>query len=158
LPRYERITFEKNLISLPGKPTAELVSPGHPLLEAVTDLITQQTRELLKQGAVLVAENDYSEDPRLLVSLEHSVHDARTTTGGEPRVVSRRLHFVELSADGEARSAGYAPHLDYRPLKDEERPLVAALIESSPFARDAESMAMDWAIQHLAPEPHGRGP
>jgi len=152
LPRYERITFEKNLISLPGKPTAELVSPGHPLLEAVTDLITQQTRELLKQGAVLVAENDYSEDPRLLVSLEHSVHDARTTTGGEPRVVSRRLHFVELSADGEARSAGYAPHLDYRPLKDEERPLVAALIESSPFARDAESMAMDWAIQHLAPE------
>src|SRR5690606_12988223 len=32
LQRYERITFDKTLISVPGKPLAEFVSPGHPLL------------------------------------------------------------------------------------------------------------------------------
>jgi hypothetical protein len=34
LPRYERITFEKHLINVPGKPLAAFVCPGHPLLVA----------------------------------------------------------------------------------------------------------------------------
>lgn len=33
LDRYARITFEKSLIV--GHPKAELVAPGHPLLEAL---------------------------------------------------------------------------------------------------------------------------
>ena len=31
LPRYERITFQKDLISVLGKPLAAFVCPGHPL-------------------------------------------------------------------------------------------------------------------------------
>src|SRR5579859_7516870 len=39
LRRYERVTFERELVQSPGKPRAELLAPGHPLLDAVTDLI-----------------------------------------------------------------------------------------------------------------------
>ncbi len=38
LPRYERIAFEKPLISPQGQPLAAFVCPGHPLLDAVIDL------------------------------------------------------------------------------------------------------------------------
>ncbi len=152
LPAYERVTFDKEKVALPGKPHAELLTPGHPLLEAVTDLVLERTRGVLKQGAVLVADGDASEELRLLVALEHSVHDARQTPSGEPRVVSRRLHFVEIASDGNARDAGYAPHLDYRPATDEERALLAGSSVAERFSRDAERLAMDWAIAHLAPE------
>ncbi|MCD6308052.1 MAG: DEAD/DEAH box helicase, partial [Candidatus Latescibacteria bacterium] len=39
LTRYERITFEKSLIAVSGKPVADFVCPGHPLLDAVIDLV-----------------------------------------------------------------------------------------------------------------------
>src|SRR5205823_5054847 len=54
-PRYERVTFEKDLISVQDKPgPAEFVCPGHPLLDSVIDLIQENYRDLLKQGAVLI--------------------------------------------------------------------------------------------------------
>jgi hypothetical protein len=37
LDRYARVTFEKALIN--GQPHAELVAPGHPLLDAVVDVV-----------------------------------------------------------------------------------------------------------------------
>lgn len=39
LQRYERIAFEKDLISVAGKPLAAFVCPGHPLLDATIDLV-----------------------------------------------------------------------------------------------------------------------
>jgi superfamily II DNA/RNA helicase len=39
LTRYERVTFEKDLISVPGKPLAEFLCPGHPLLDATIDIV-----------------------------------------------------------------------------------------------------------------------
>ena len=61
LTRYERITFEKDLISVPGKPLAAFVCPGHPLLDATIDLILERHRDLLKRGAVLVDPTDPGE-------------------------------------------------------------------------------------------------
>ena len=56
LDRYARITFEKNLIA--GQPQAELVAPGHPLLEAMVDVVLERFQPLLVQGGVLVDEAD----------------------------------------------------------------------------------------------------
>ena len=47
LTRYERICFEKDLISLPGKPMAAFVCPGHPLLDATIDIILERYRDCL---------------------------------------------------------------------------------------------------------------
>jgi len=52
--KYERITFEKELINLQGKPSAEFICPGHPLLDTVIDLVLERHRDLLKQGAILI--------------------------------------------------------------------------------------------------------
>jgi superfamily II DNA or RNA helicase len=96
LRRYERICFDKDLINVAGKPPAAFVCPGHPLLDATIDLTLERDRNLLKQGTILVDENDPGDDVRALVYLEHSLQDARTNASGTRRVVSRRMQFVYL--------------------------------------------------------------
>lgn len=149
LTRYERICFEKDQISVPGKPFAEFVCPGHPLLEAVTDLVLERYKELLKQGAILVDEDDASEEVHALFYLEHSIQDARTDTAGNRRVVSKRLQFVEIASDGKATTAGQAPYLDYRPLKEDELALVTPVLRQDWLHKDLESLAATHAITHL---------
>ena len=150
--RYARVTFEKELVSPAGQVQAELLAPGHPLLDATVDMILQRYRPLLKQGTVLVADADPSEDPRALVYVEHAIQNAKEVRPGERQVVSRRLQFVELTEDWEARVAGYAPYLDYRPLEPEEQELVAALIESEWLDRGVEKAGLDYAIGEAVPE------
>src|SRR5260370_19312865 len=152
LPRYERITFEKALISLPGKPLAGFVCPGHPLLDATIDLVLERYRDLLKRGAVLVDPNDPGEEPRALVYLEHAIQDARTDHAGHRRVVSRQMQFVELDAAGTARMAGSAPYLDYRPLHDDEHTLVEPVLTGLALREQIEQQALTFAITALVPQ------
>jgi superfamily II DNA/RNA helicase len=42
LPRYERIAFEKSLVTPQGQPLAAFVCPGHPLLDSVIDLTLER--------------------------------------------------------------------------------------------------------------------
>ncbi|MBI3912010.1 MAG: DUF3883 domain-containing protein [Armatimonadetes bacterium] len=151
LPRYERITFEKDLISAPGKPLAAFICPGHPLLDATIDLILEQYRDLLKRGAVLVDPADPSEEPRALLYLEHSIQDARTDRSGNRRVVSRQMQFVEMDAQGNTRTAGYAPHLDYRPLSEDETALVEPLLDLEWLRDGLEARGLAYAVTHLVP-------
>ena len=152
LQRYERITFHKELITVPGKPTAEFVSPGHPLLAALIDVLLDRSVDALRRGTVLVDENDPSDAVRALACLEHSIRDARTSPGGEPRVVSRRLQFVEADASGNLRPAGPAPHLDYRPASDDELAALAGILEASWLRRDVADRCTSYAITELAPD------
>ena len=143
LPRYERIVFEKPLVAPPGQPLAAFVCPGHPLLDAVIDLILERHRDLLKRGAVLVDERDQGTTPRVLFSIEHALQDAGVTRAGDRRVVSKRVLYVELDNDGVTRHLHYAPYLDYRPLADDE-PAVDAFLERPECAwidRDLEQAA-----------------
>ena len=128
LPRYERIAFEKSLVAPTGQPLAAFVCPGHPLLDSVIDLTLERHRDLLKRGAVLVDERDTGTRPRVLFYLEHAIQDASLTRAGERRVISKRMLYVELDADGTMRHVHYAPYLDYRPLADGE-PGVDAILE-----------------------------
>ncbi len=182
LRRYERICFEKNLISIPGKPPAEFICPGHPLLDAVLDLTLDRHRELLRQGAILVDDNDSGEAVRALVYLEHSIQDGSIGRDGRRRVVSRRMQYVEIfgphpptpspqgrggedsepspsgrgQGEGQGiRDAGYAPYLDYRPLTPEERTLLEAKETLCPLClcgSDLEAQATTYAITHLVPQ------
>lgn len=161
LNRYERVTFYKEEITLPGKPLAEFLCPGHPLMDAVIDLILERYRSLLRQGAVLVDQADMGQEPRLLLYLEESIQDGRAETqpggsgssGGntQRRVIARQMQFVEMIENGEASFAGSAPFLDYSPLTADMRPLIKSIIQANWLTSDLENTAKAYAIQNLVP-------
>jgi hypothetical protein len=67
LRRYERVCFEKQYVRVldrVGAPMASLLHPAHPLMQSVTDLVLEQHRNKLKQGAVLVDPSDMGLTPR----------------------------------------------------------------------------------------------
>jgi hypothetical protein len=154
LPRYERIAFEKELVAPTGQALAAFVCPGHPLLDAVIDLTLERHRELLRRGTVLVDERDFGTAPRVLMYLEHSIQDASPTPAGDRRTVSRRMLYVEIDSQGQARHLHYAPYLDYRPLAEGE-PSVEAILarpECQWIGADLEQRAMTHAVAQVVPE------
>ncbi len=132
LRQYERIVFEKERITVPGKPQADLICPGHPLLDVTLDLVLEQHRNLLTQGTILVDPTDMGEDIRVLFYLEHTIQDASTDNTGKRREVSRQLQFIEIDEQGSIHAAGYAPFLDYRPLHEEEHAALRAGASPAP--------------------------
>jgi hypothetical protein len=154
LRRYERIAFEKPLVTPPGQPLAAFVCPGHPLLDSVIDLTLERYRDLLKRGTVLVDEGDAGTSPRVLFFLEHSIQDGRVTPSGDSRVISKQMLYVELDGEGAARHLHYAPYLDYRPLLDDE-PAIDTLLarpECAWIGQGLDQQAMGHAIEHVVPE------
>ena len=152
LPRYERITFEKHLIALQGKPLAAFVCPGHPLLDATLDLILERHRDLLRQGAALVDSQGESDDLRVLFYLEHKIQDGRIHRDGARWIVSRQMQFLEIDRNDTVRQPGYAPYLDYRPITDDERPLVTNVLEAEWLSGDLDSRIIEYAVECLVPE------
>jgi superfamily II DNA or RNA helicase len=151
LKSYERICFEKERVYVPGKPPAEFVAPGHPLLDATIDVILEKYRDILRRGSVLIDPSNRSDQPRVLFYLQNSISDGRTTRDGDHHVVSSRLHFIELEKSGNVRPAGAAPYLDYRAARDDELPAIERLIHQPWLKGDLEDRAMAYAIEHLVP-------
>jgi hypothetical protein len=150
-PTYERITFEKELVNVPGKAQAALVCPGHPLLDLTIDLILDQYRGLFKQGTILVNEKEMGEEMRVLFYLEHTIQDASIDTSGKRRIVSRQLQFIELDASGNIYPAGYAPFLDYRHLSTNELDFAPTLRNQPWLTAKLEEQARTYAITQLVP-------
>ena len=149
LDRYARTTFDKVLIA--GQPQAELLAPGHPLLDAAVDVVLERFQPLLQQGAILVDDADDGDQPRLLVYLEHAIRDGRTVKSGEPRVISQRLQFIFLTEDRGAVDGGPAPYLDCRPITPEEHTAVATTITAPWLSSGVEDRALGYAIASLVP-------
>jgi hypothetical protein len=152
LAKYERVTFDKGRMRLPGSPPAELLAPGHPLLAATIDLILERHRGLFTQGTVLVDDGDDSDEPRVLVMLEHAIADGRATRDQPHTVVRRRFEFVEIPRVGEPRTTGYAPYLDYRPLTDDETPHLTEMLRSGWLDADLEAVGKEHAIEVAVPD------
>ncbi len=152
MTRYERICFEKDNCNVPGLVPATLICPGHPLLEATTDLIRERYADALKHGAIFVDESDYGRDPRLLFYIEDAIQDGVILPNGNKRVISKNIHFVELKEDGTAMNAGYAPYLDYRSLTEEEYPAVYDYVQhQSWLTHGVEERAQGYAISEIIP-------
>jgi superfamily II DNA or RNA helicase len=148
LRSYERVTFLRGLVNVSGEPRADLVAPGHPLLDAVVALTIDHNREALKHGAVLIDADDVTETPRLLVAMSQQVID-----GHDPaRVVSRRFDFAEITPDGLAVGAGPAPYLDYLPSTPELRDRLTHAPAVPWRSANPEDTALTWAISNTVPE------
>jgi superfamily II DNA or RNA helicase len=155
LRRYERVTFDKDLTRPPGKPRADLLAPGHPLLDAVTDLVIERYGTLLKQGTVLVDRHDPTQTPRLLVAVTQEITD-----GHDPaRTISKRFDYAEITpgttggapAPHGVRAAGEARYLDYDPPDDPERAMALRLRDDPWLSSGVETVALDWAVTEGMP-------
>jgi superfamily II DNA or RNA helicase len=151
LPRYERVTFHRELTNLPGKPTADFLAPGHPLLDAVVDLTLERYRALLRRGAVLIGKQDASDQVRVLFYLEHSIQDGARTSAGDRRVISKQMQFVEMDQLGNVRNAGPAPFRDYRPAEEDELERIETYLQADWLKDDLEKSAIDYAVRELVP-------
>ena len=152
LQRYERICFDKAYRTITGTVPAALICPGHPLLEAILDVLRERSADLLKRGSVLVDENDPGHAARLLFYIEHTIQDGTILPGGGRRVISRNIHFVELTEDGVTSNAGYAPYLDYRPVSEAEQAAVLGYAAKQPWlSQSVEERAVAHAVTQLVP-------
>ncbi|MCS6267988.1 MAG: DUF3883 domain-containing protein [Vampirovibrio sp.] len=148
--KYERICFEKKEIDLRNKPKASLIHPGHPLMQSLVDLILEQSRNHLKQGAVLLDPNDAGETPRMMFLIDQAVKDGNDDDG--KRTLSRRIQFVEITPDGKATFAGWGPHLDYEALDEHQQLLVQELLQQPWLTQNLEQLALNYASTQLVPE------
>ena len=151
LRRYERVCFEKQYVRVTdrvGAPMASLLHPGHPLMQSVTDIVLEQHRNKLKQGAVLVDPSDLGVTPKVMFIIDHRVLEGQDPNRG----ASRRMQFVEIDAAGTTINAGWAPHLDLEPLDASDMALIQDVLASPWIAKDLEHAALAHAGSHLVPE------
>jgi superfamily II DNA or RNA helicase len=152
LRRYERVTFDRELTGPRGGPHAELLAPGHPLLDAVTDLIIERYGSQLKHGTILVNRHDPGDQPRLLAAVTQEITD-----GHDPaRTVAKRFDFAEIIPDGTARPGGEARYLDYEPIDEQERGATTYLLSEPWLSAGADQLAVDWAVEYGTPALLGR--
>ena len=151
--KYDRVVFDKELLSKPGTPMGDFICPGHPLLDTVNDLIRRNYAELLRMGTILVDPTDPGQSPRLLFFLEQNIQDARTAQRTDQRVISREVHFVEINErGGEISLGGSAPYLDYDPITDQELEKIQDTLTKEWLAGEGlESQVVAYAIERLVP-------
>jgi superfamily II DNA or RNA helicase len=149
LTRYERICFDKAEMHLHGYPDADLVHPAHPLMAALIDTMLVEHRPALKQGAVLVDPADPGDRPTLLLVLEHSIREG---AGSSARVISQRLQFILVDAEGRTTLADAAPHLGLEPINVADRQLVQPLLTEHWLSPALESQALTRAAGELVPQ------
>jgi len=136
---YEAVCFERMRIQ--GKPHADLLAPGHPLLDALVDSTIDRLGVELERGTVLVDRLDAGEQPRLLVAVRHEVLDGHVP----PRPVFKRFQYIELTEDGNRiEGVADAPYLDYAAPNAAELELVRDLLSQEWLSQGPE-LAVIWA-------------
>ena len=150
LNRYERICFEKQYVRLTdkiGAPLASLIHPGHPLMQALVDLVLEHHRSTLRQGAVFIDPTDPGTDPKVLLILDHAIRE-----GNNPgRMASRRMQFITMSKTGAATNAGYAPHLDLEPFSSEYQSVLDGILTAPWITGDLEKKGLSYASEEIVP-------
>ena len=138
--RYERVTFDIERVLDEAGARAELLSPGHPLHDSVTDAAVAQWHETLDRGTVLVSPAVLA--PRLLVGVIEEIVDATETS------VARRFGYAYVDERGEVEAAGPAPYLDCVAA-----PLTDAVLAARRLAwlAEAEERAASWIIANQLP-------
>ncbi|WP_037805549.1 helicase-related protein [Streptomyces sp. NRRL F-2580] len=150
-PRYARVTFEPSAVVMSGRPDAELIAPGHPLMDAIITEVLAGYGDALTRGATFLDRN--ATTPRLVFTLLEELSDGHGTA------IGKRFSYVCVQPDATARPAGPAPYLDLS-LPTGLDPgqhtalarAVASELSSAWLAEGVEGIARDWAVEHGLPE------
>jgi superfamily II DNA or RNA helicase len=138
--RYERVTFDIEQVLDDTGARAELLAPGHPLHDAVTDEALARWHRSLDRGTVLVS--PAVQEPRLLVGVVQEIVDATETS------VARRFGYAYIDEHGGVEAAGPAPYLDCVAAPPSDDVVVA---RGLPWLAQAEERAASWMIANQLP-------
>ena len=143
--QYQRICFEKDYL-YHNRVLAELLHPATPLMQAVIGLSWDKYHYHLRQGAMLVDPNDDGIELQVIYLIEHDVKERND----KARLVSRRLQFVKINKSLQVTDAGHAPHLDLRPIEDDEYNLVKILITDNWLTSKVDQEVRKFASDRFA--------
>ena len=136
---YKRISFDKDKCS-----GGELLSAGHPLLSAVTTRLLEKFGEVLRRGTIFIDDDDDQKFLRVLFCVEEKISDAR------PQILSKRVHFAEISEDGKIVPKNFAPYMDYRsPTSDEREKILAEIKNAHRLDKNFEKLAVEFATENF---------
>jgi superfamily II DNA or RNA helicase len=144
--RYERVTFDPARVQVHGHAGAQVIGPGHPLLDALAEIADGRAGAALREGSILVDPHDRGTSLRLFSAVWHEITNGHSS----PRTLSRHIAFVEIDQDGHGCVVG-PTYLDYRPIEDDERPRALALLSQTGLGVDLDNSALGWALRELVP-------
>ena len=146
IPRsYERVCFDKDTIELPTEgrkyPKAEFLHPGHPLMQAIVAKTIEACQDVINLGVILVDDlDDLNEKPHVLSLVELGAKESNA----EQHFAARQMLFLTTNSDGKVIDAGPAPHLDLRPMTEEEKRLTKPLLQDlSMFKKESEEVMVE---------------
>ena len=145
--KYERICFDKELKDF--QPVAEFVFPGHPLLQAVIELIGERHGDILEAGAVMIDATSDEQEVSLVYFLEHAVVDGCTGKDGTPNCISKRLQFARARSGNRISDAGIAPHLNLRPATPDQIASLKKHLRAAWITPGLENAVAKWAADNL---------
>lgn len=152
LRKYERVCFDNQDVEVEGKPVADLLAPGHPLLDALVAWTLKEYGPLLTQGAMFVDPENRTMAPRLMYEMSIAIKSNTREMNSKGRIINRQLRFVELLQDGTALKGGYAPYLDYLPVSDNQQAQAERILHSQDWiGQHAEDLAIQYAINQIIP-------
>ncbi len=136
---YKRVVFDKEL--LPGDPTLEWVTPGHPLFESIRSFTQDRVQGDLERGAVFYDLN--RAEPVKLDVFSAEVRD------GLGQILHKRLFVTQAAMDGEISVRQPTIFLD---LSVSPKGTVAPDLTGLPGRDELEASLYDQALQRLLDE------
>ena len=127
-----------------GKPSATLLAPGHPLLDAVIDLTIEDLGGSLAQGTIFIDRTDKQKDaPSTVFAVEQKLVNSLVP----PMTVSRHFDFIEVDSHSEGSLSNTAPYLDFEAPGPQELAAVQEIIASMPVSASDDNAARRWAVE-----------
>ncbi len=143
------VCFDKDLkTASTGK--AVLLGPGQDIFDVTVECILKRHPDILQRGSILVDPTG-NDSIRVLFLMELAVQNGTHTRDGQPRVLSRKSLFVEVTLEGACSLSGPAPHLDYQPIAEAAIGQLQKELPSIWPRKHLQTRAMDFAREHLIP-------
>lgn len=141
---YERVTFDTQCIHLPGKTDADLLAPGHPLLQAVLDLTINDLDSALTTGAVFIDRSSkQSSHPAFLFTVEQKI----ITTGEQSQTVSHHFDNVLVSQSGEISVTPAPVYLGYESPRPDEKAAVDQILAQAWVRKNHNDVVRSYAFR-----------
>ena len=141
--RYERVTFETDFIHHPSHIEAELLAPGHPLLQAVLDLTIKELGGTLENGTVLIDRSDRQPaTPMLVYAVEQRLESA-----ADGQKVSHHFDYVAISEHTQPVVTTAPLYLDLEAPTEAELPMIKNIMNASWFSQNHDKTIRTWAYR-----------